>query len=374
MFRSTPFNMFLCSLAFTDMLLASVVLPSYVLSTSIFKHPEGKWGDALCKIMTGYFLAFYLSNVSAYGLVLIALDRLRAIHKLPTTILNSTSKRRKVWLSIGIAWIIPFIPSPGTFYFVEYRRTRKPLIGNHCTVLQEGESSSGGIIFGCVIFIIDGLIPLVIFIYSFSHIRKCLVEEETRISETTLEDSINEGYKYYNCWKMVKRKQKTVQVLMIISAVYVVCWIPNKIMCFMLLGGGKHLKLTWVSPAYQIGILIGFTGSCINPYLYAWQSKEFRKHSKRFLKRLLPKCLDDDDFEYREIKNTNQRKETSNISTASEATAGVKTDSNTFFTAKTQGSETESSRTDSHPPVINATFQIEYGLRNRISATYETII
>ena len=106
-FRSTPLNMFPCSLAVGDMLLSLVVLPKYVLSTSTFNHPDGVWGDVMCKTISGDFLTSYFSEVSAYALILIALERLRTVQKFPATTLNSSSKRRRALLSIVVAWIIP---------------------------------------------------------------------------------------------------------------------------------------------------------------------------------------------------------------------------------------------------------------------------
>ena len=264
-FRSTPFNMILCSLAVTDMLLALVVLPNYVLSTSIFNHPDGLWGDVMCKTITGDFLTFYFSNVSGYTLVLITLERLRAVQKSSETISNSTSKgcRWRAWLSVVSAWLIPLaVDGPGAFYILNYKREKTPVVGDHCIYIWEGEPTLNARIYGAAILIFEGLIPLIIFVFSFYHIRKFLVEEEKRMSKIT-GNAFNEGYRYYISLQMFKRRQKTVKVLMITSAVYVVCWIPNKIMFFMVnyVGQGeRYSKFTLNSDVYQIGILLGFQG------------------------------------------------------------------------------------------------------------------
>ena len=375
--------MYICSLAVTDLLLALIVVPSYVLSTSIFDHPEGVLGDIMCKTITGDFLTSYFSDVSQYGLVLIALERLRAVQKFPEPIFNSSTEKRRIWLSIVISWIIPLIVDSSLAVFVRYRRER-PVIGYHCIFLWGRKPTSKAKIYGTAILIFD-LIPVGIFICSFCYISNSLMEQEKRVSEGIRGDTFNDGYRYYRCWQMVKQRQKTVKVLMITSAVYVVCWIPNKIMFFMVTYMGQkeeYSKLTWNSPLYQIGILLGVTGSCINPYLYAWQSKEFRKHSKRALKGFLPKCLDDD-FKYRHIKSKNQRKETS-IGSASEATEKVETERQSYSTTRTVGSDsepsgtdsrlTEPSRVDSHTPILNVASQVKYVTGSNIPATYETIL
>ena len=372
-FRSTRFNMYICSLAVADMLRALVVLPNYILSTSTFHHPNGFLGDMMCKTITGHFLTSYVTDVSAYGLVLIALERLRAVKKFQTT-LNSARKRKwRVWLSIFATWIIPLAVNLPLVVLLRYRRGRTPLTGDHCT-FSWGEPTLGARIYTCVTLIFDCLIPILIFVYSFCYIRKCLVGKEKRVSKRMQQDSFNDGYRYRICLQKIKRRQKTVKVLMITSAVYVVCWIPNKIMLAMISyvdQGDKPSKFTWNSPVYQIGLLLGFTGSCINPYLYAWQSKEFREHSKRALRGLLPKSLGNDNG--KQIEGLNPRHETSFIS-KSEATARAKTESQTYSTVEDPTSHKKSSRTDRRTPIVNPTFQVEYGIRNQLPAKYQTII
>ena len=305
-FRSTPFNIYLCSLAFTDLCVALTALPQYLLSTPIFNHPHGEWGDFMCRTITGDFLSFYISTVSGYSLIVICLERLHALHAFPRAVPDQSSRQKKrVWLSIGATWLIPFlIDGPRAIYLLKYKREQKPVIGNYCTFVWGGEPTVPAKVYGGIILLCHGLIPLVIFLYSFYAIRKCLVREEKRMLGPVGGNTFNDGYRYFNCWKIVQRRHKTAKILMMATAAFVVFCIPNHAMFFVInyLGHTKHAKLTWNSVAYQIGILMRFTQSCINPFLYAWQSKEFRKHSKMALKSLLPKCINDD-FVYKQAED-----------------------------------------------------------------------
>ena len=353
-FRSTPFNMYLCSLAVADMMLALVVLPNYVLSTQIFNHPGGIWGDFMCKTITGDFLIFYFSVVSEYCLIVICLERLRAVDEFPGIVSNSSTRRRRAWLSIVVAWIIPFtFQSPKAISLLEYKRKHKPTIGNYCIFRWGKEPTIRAKIYGGVILITEGIIPLLIFIYSFYRIRKCLLREEKRLSGRIQGSTFNDGYRYFNCWQFVERKRRTVKILMIAATVFVICWIPNKIMFFMInYLGENHTKFTWNCPEYQVGVLIGFTGSCINPFLYALQSKEFRKHSKKALKSLLPKCLDDD-FGYRGFENAAEQNRNQNVGAGTKATKPVKREGVIDSTTTPPPSKTFDSRTYTHTPKIN---------------------
>ena len=356
-FRSTPFNMYICSLAATDMLLALVVLPNYVLSTSTFNHPDGVRGDVMCKTITGDFLTFYFSSVSEYSLILISLERLRSVRKFPTATINNPNRRRRTWISIITAWLIPFtFQCPKAFYILEYKREERPVIGNYCTFRWGRKPTIRAKIYGGTILLAEGLIPFLIFVYSFYTISKCLLNEERRLFGRIQGDTFNDGYRYFSCWQIVERRRKTVRVLMMVTTVFVVCWIPNKIMFFMISYlGEKNTKFTWNSPEYQVGILLGFTGSCINPYFYALQSKEFRKHSKKTLKSLLSKCLNDH-FEYTKIENANRKDQNRNITIAAtrKATKHFERESQLDPTESTPRSKTDPSRTDTCTPKINA--------------------
>ena len=206
----------------------------------------------MCKIITAAFLSYYFSNVSAYGLVLIALERARAVRKFSVTTLNNSSKRR-TWLLIVLSWIIPFaVDAPGAFYLLEHKNKDPPIIGNHCKFLWAGKSTLDAKVFSGVVLAVNGLIPMGIFVLAFSYISNRLEEEEKRSFEVIRGETFNDGYRYYNCWQMVKRRQKTVKVLIITSAVYVVCWIPDK-SCFSLL-------IMWVrerNTPISLGILLG---------------------------------------------------------------------------------------------------------------------
>ena len=300
-FRSTPFNKYICSLAVADIFLALIALPNYLLSTPIFNHPRGGWGDILCRTISGDFLPFYFSIVSEYLLIVICLERLQALHAFPRAFPNDSSRRQRAWLLIATAWFIPFlIEAPRAFYFLEYKRDQNPLIGNHCTFVWGEEPTLTAKTYSGITLLCYSFIPLAIFVFSLYTIRKCLLREEKRVSGRIKGNTFNDGYRYFQCWRIVQRRHKTVKISMIAVAVFVLCWIPNEVMFFMVsyMGDTKHTTFTWNSAVYQIGVLIRFTGSCINPFLYAWQSGEFRKHSKKVIKSFVPQCSNDD-LEYR---------------------------------------------------------------------------
>ena len=327
LFRSVPFNMYLCSLAVADILLALVVLPNYLFSTPIFNHPCGVWGDVMCKTISADFITFYFSTVSEYSLVLISLERLHAVHKFPVAGMKSPSRKKKAWLSIVITWFIPLaFHSPKFIYLLEYKRRQRPVIGNYCRYVWGRDPTPSSKIYGGVILMVEGILPLVILIYSFCSIRRCLLNQEKKLFGGIRGKPSNYGSTTFSSWQTVERRQRTVKILVMVTIVFVVCWMPNGVMFFIIdFMGEKHSNFTWNSPLYQVGILMRFTGSCINPYLYAWQSTEFRKHSKKALKSLLPRCLDDN-FKYTQLENEGEQDRNRHILGATEVTRPEQTE------------------------------------------------
>ena len=157
-FRSIPFNKYLCSLAVADMLLAVVVVPVYILCTPVFKHPSGTWGDVLCKTVTGNFPSFYFSSVSENSLILISLNRSHILKKSPMPISDISIGKWSLRFSIAAAWVIPLAVLSPQFFLLEYKRKRKPFLGNYCMFRWGREATSTAKIYGGAHLILLGLL------------------------------------------------------------------------------------------------------------------------------------------------------------------------------------------------------------------------
>ena len=129
-YRCVTFNIYLMALAVADLTLAVVCLPIYIMSTSSFPHPTGTQGTAVCKIVTGYLLTFWLGGVSIYLLVVISFERYAAISRPLQAMARSTSKRTASF--IAFAWVIAFVIQIPTVVGVNFSTTNAT-IGNYCT-------------------------------------------------------------------------------------------------------------------------------------------------------------------------------------------------------------------------------------------------
>ena len=272
-YRCVTFNIYLMALAVADLTLAVVCLPIYIMSTSSFPHPTGTQGTAVCKIVTGYLLTFWLGGVSIYLLVVISFERYAAISRPLQAMARSTSKRTASF--IAFAWVIAFVIQIPTVVGVNFSTTNAT-IGNYCTYIWKDNTAT---VIYAFVFAFQYVIPAVIFIINFYRIK---------ISLAKLDKSLGHSFRNLEAQqlaKVMRRKAKTVRIVFVASVAFFISWTANNIMYFLFQYGGMK-DISWNSNVYQAGVLLGFLNSCINPFLYAFQSKEFRFHCKAILVRV----------------------------------------------------------------------------------------
>eukprot|EP00112_Aurelia_sp_Birch-Aquarium-sp1_P003603 Seg1405.5 transcript_id=Seg1405.5/GoldUCD/mRNA.D3Y31 product="Phe13-bombesin receptor" protein_id=Seg1405.5/GoldUCD/D3Y31 len=275
-FRRVPFNVYLMALAITDAILAVVCLPIYLLSLPMFRpyHPKGTDGRILCQAVTGYVIPFWLSGVSIYLLVIISFERYEAVS-------NPFLARTKIaskWtaLYIIIAWVISSAVNAPTIVGVGYIESesfpKNYYVGNYCTYIWNPTTK---VIFSFT-FVFQFTVPAAVFIFNLLRIRRCLNKLDTSLAHG-FQDSQQQLI-------VIERKKRTVRIMFIASLMFFVCWTPNNAMYFTSQFGLKGND--WNSPIYQAGILLGFFNSCINPFIYAFISKDFRDRCKKVLKEI----------------------------------------------------------------------------------------
>jgi len=264
-FRCCNFNMYLFALAVVDLCLAVVCLPVYVFSTSKFHHPTGYGGIIFCKIITGYLLPFWLGGTSIYILAAISVERYQAISNPIVSRANSTTKKAK--LNIAFALCIGLLIQLPTVIGITYASSEnKATVGNFCRYIWKGKAIHSSIY--AVTFTVQYAIPALILIVNFYRIKGNIRKLDTTLSHGLVDKR--------NLFKMMKKKRRTIRIVFATSLAFFVCWTPNNVMYILFQYGGRQ-EVAWDSNLYQVGIVLGYFNSCINPILYAFQSKDFRK-------------------------------------------------------------------------------------------------
>ena len=267
--RDVPFNIYLMSLAIADMALAVVSLPVYLLSTTTFSHPTGTKGTILCKLFTGYLLPFWFGSVSVYTLVIISFERYTAISKPFVAMTKSVSKVTALY--IGSAWLIGLVLQLTTIVGVGYH----PSHGRYSDYIW---SKTTGTIAYATAFTFQYVVPAIILVVNFYRIERCLAK---------IEKSLRSKFKNDQFMSIMKAKKKTIRIVCVVSAAFFICWTPNAVMYFLFKYAGSHSS--WRTDIYRASIVLPFFNSCVNPFLYAFQSKEFQGHCKKVFKQIFPR-------------------------------------------------------------------------------------
>ena len=281
---TSTFNMHVSLLAVADLFVSMVGLPIYYLSTDAFNHPAGIRGDQLCSLFTGYFLPFFLLDISVFALVLIALGRRKAIIH-PYSVLSEESVTRKT-IPIATVVFISLALGVPTIYGLKYSPT-DPIVGNHCTYRYTFIQS---IIIYCVVFSVDTIVPIVVLVTCFRQISKSLAR-----TNKFLRNSIAVNQSTINKRKdaAMKQKQKSIATMRLVVLAFFVCILPNHLLYLASLAGVNGLA--WDTDISQVGVLVRFTNSCVNPLLYSFMSQKFRKNLKStfpvFFKARKPKII-----------------------------------------------------------------------------------
>ena len=273
-YRAAPFNKCILSLAIADFLLAIFSVPAYIVSKSDFSHPDGFGGDVLCKLYTGYFITFWIAGVSVFMLVIISLERLRAVSQPLIARINPSSRKTNV--PIASAWIGAFIIQTPTMIGIRYNPDN-PSVGKYCEY-HWGHRMMPHIIYVCHITI-QYFIPLIILFIAFIRIRS---DKRNTLDVDFQASTSLENLETDQCNVAIDRRRRSVRVVLTVVMAFLICWTPDHIM-FFLFQYKRIRTVQWNSTVFQFGLLLYFTNSCINPILYAFQAKEFRNRCKSLL-------------------------------------------------------------------------------------------
>ncbi|XP_053726849.1 adenosine A2a receptor a [Synchiropus splendidus] len=259
-------NFFVVSLAVADIAVGVLAIPfSIAISTGFCSDFYG------CLFIACFVMI--LTQSSIFSLLAIAMDRYIAI-KLPLRYGSLVTGQRAKGI-IAICWIFSIIIG------------LIPMMGWHKPISSEAKNCSRGLVkcmfenvmvmdymvylnfFACVL--IPLLLMLAIYLCIFMVARQQLKLMEMKVlggekSRSTLQKEI-----------------QAAKSLAIIVGLFAVCWLPLHIInCFTLFCTDCDRPPLWVM---NIAILLSHGNSVVNPFIYAYRIREFRRTFQRIIQR-----------------------------------------------------------------------------------------
>ncbi|XP_023564525.1 type-2 angiotensin II receptor [Octodon degus] len=248
-------SIYIFNLAVADLLLVAT-LPLW--ATYYSYRYDWFFGPVMCKVF-GSFLTLNMF-ASIFFITCMSIDRYQ------TVLYPFLSQRRNPWqasYTVPLVWCMACLSSLPTFYFRDVRNTEY-LGVNACIMAFPPEKYaqwSAGI--ALMKNILGFIIPLIFITTCYFGMRKHLLKTNS----------------------LGKNRITRDQVLKMAAAVvlaFIICWLPFHILTFLdALAWMGVMNSCEVIAGIELGlpfaILLGFTNSCINPFLYCFVGNRFQQ-------------------------------------------------------------------------------------------------
>uniref|UniRef100_A0A8C4XJR0 D(1B) dopamine receptor n=1 Tax=Falco tinnunculus TaxID=100819 RepID=A0A8C4XJR0_FALTI len=274
--RSKVTNIFIVSLAVSDLLVALLVMPWKAVAEVAGYWPFG----AFCNVWVAFDIM--CSTASILNLCVISVDRYWAISS-PFRYERKMTQRLAL-VMIGVAWtlsvLISFIPVQ-----LNWHRAMRPSEGT-----SESCDSSLNRTYAISSSLISFYIPVAIMIVTYTRIYRIAQVQIRRISslERAAEHAQSCRSNHVDCHhhkslkSSIRKETKVLKTLSVIMGVFVCCWLPFFILNCMVPfcespPSDPHAGLPCVSETtFNIFVWFGWANSSLNPIIYAFNA-DFRK-------------------------------------------------------------------------------------------------
>ncbi|XP_044168704.1 alpha-1A adrenergic receptor-like [Acropora millepora] len=254
-------EMFILSLALSDIMVAVMVLPFDILYWITF--PRWTLGGVLCNLWNSFF--FLSLTASVLNLTAISIDRfLAVVYPLRYQALM-TPKLNK--FMIACVWI--YSVGTGILIFCLLKPPKNERYSFDLNPYFYGFILSGNVI---VPFFIMIVLYSKIYVIAKQHARRLGVASSSIPNTETSATSYR---------KKLARELKIAKTLGIVVLCFVICWLPFEIINVIAMVNGAVTCV--VEIADTMACWLAYLHSSLNPLLYAFASCEFRRAFKRLL-------------------------------------------------------------------------------------------
>ena len=253
----TAMNYLLLNLAVADMMVGVFFAPK-VLFLSTFTHPTGTAGDVLCKLITEPTIAWLASLASAFSIVLVAVERYSAIVH-PYSIRHRITKR-KLKVLVPACWVVATVVLLPSFYASHYDDDSKLCI---VTFLERWQHVSYSFLWLIVAYIV----PVGVMLVLYARVIYSLWFKKNSSNASRL--------------VVINKRKRITKAMITVGFVYIVCCLPTPIL--YLIQSFDPYMISKDDPHFKIAFCFRVLNYSVNPLIYTFQSKEFRKYLKKLM-------------------------------------------------------------------------------------------
>ncbi|XP_059919182.1 5-hydroxytryptamine receptor 4 isoform X1 [Gadus macrocephalus] len=267
--RKIKTNYFIVSLAFADLMVSVLVMPFGAIE---LVTQSWIYGETFCLVRTS--LDVLLTTASIMHLCCIALDRYYAICCKPLVYHNKMTPLR-VTLMIGGCWVIPtfisFLPimqgwnSIGIYHVVEERRHSEGSNSTACVFMVNKP-------YALTCSVVAFYIPLVLMVLAYQRIYVTARAHARQISMLQRAGDAGDSAANQRNHRM-RMDTKAAKTLCIIMGCFCLCWAPF----FVTNVVDPFIDYTVPGQLWVACLWLGYINSMLNPILYAFLNKSFRR-------------------------------------------------------------------------------------------------
>lgn len=257
----SPTNVLVLSLALADLLLGVTVMPF-----SAIRAVEGCWfyGDTFCLLHSSFDM--FLTSVSIFHLVCIAVDRHEAVCNPLHYTRNITMP--VAWLMVFVSWTLAALYSYGLLY------SKANVAGLEDFLASIYCLGSCNLLFNCLWGTLDTIIafffPCTVMVGLYTKVYLVAREHVRKIKDINLRvNSHDRG----RSLPMKRSEQKAAKTLGIVVGAFIFCWMP------FFLNSITDAYTGFRTPAalFEVFVWLGYFNSTLNPIIYALCYPWFRK-------------------------------------------------------------------------------------------------
>ncbi|XP_072030864.1 somatostatin receptor type 4-like [Amphiura filiformis] len=250
-------NVFITSLASCDFVSSVFIL---VLHIGIeIPIPSGIGGKVMCALLLSKWPLWSSFIVSSLNLTCVTFERYFSICR-PLQYNSFFTHQKAILMSIG-AWILGYLIKSYQTWVVKYDGTSCPVYWSSVAY-----KTSMGILNTFSLYVI----PLTTMAITYGLIMKSLKQSAKSVSASS-------GKASQASLELLKARKKVIKMLVIVVFVFALCWAPNQTI-FMSYTFGVNVDFS--SWYYHTSVIIAFCNSCLNPLIYAFKMKSYRKSLK----------------------------------------------------------------------------------------------
>ncbi|XP_051058869.1 pyroglutamylated RF-amide peptide receptor [Phodopus roborovskii] len=265
----TVTNIFICSLALSDLLIVFFCIP-----VTMLQNVSDTWlgGAFICKMVP--FVQCTAIVTEILTMTCIAVERHQGlVHPFK---MKQQYTNQRAFTMLGVVWLVAIIiGSP--MWHVQRLEVKYDFLyeKEHICCLEEWSSPTHQKIYTTFILVTLFLLPLLLLLVLYGKIGY-----ELWIKKRVGDGSVLQTIHGKEMFKIARKKKRAVIMMVTVVALFAVCWAPFHIVHMMIEYSNfeKEYDEVTIKMIFAVVQIIGFFNSICNPIVYALMNENFRKN------------------------------------------------------------------------------------------------